>query len=100
MLSLPEVFAGPSSLDVNIDPLTHSLIDSNTVILLNKVDCFPLTTSHTQALFEALQKDGKTWHGAETSHPFWPISVKGELGLRSLSNGLTDLLKTRSFTVM
>lgn len=95
VLSLPEVFSDPASLDVHIDSLTHSLIDSNTIILLNKVDSLPLTAEHTAALSRNLQSDGTTWLGAGSDRPFWPISVKSEIGLKELSSGMTKVLKQR-----
>lgn len=95
VLSLPQVFPDPSSLQVHIDFLTSSLIDPNTIILLNKVDSFPLTTEHTTALSDTLREDGKDWLGASGSRPFWAISVKSEAGLKELSSGITEVLKKR-----
>lgn len=80
---------------MHIDPLTLNLIDSNTLILLNKVDALPLSPSHTSAVVRALESAGKSWLGHGSEAPFWELSVKTETGLREFAKGLTEVLKHR-----
>lgn len=98
VLSLPEVFSSdsPSSpLQARIDPLTLSLIDSQTLVLLNKVDALQVTAEHLDAIAHTLRNEGKTWLGAESERPFWQLSVKSELGLRDFAEGLRRELQKR-----
>lgn len=91
VLSLPEVFGSTEATKnttAYIDPLTLSLIDESTIILLNKIDGFSLTASHFRALSDALRERAP-------SIEFWPISVKEELGLREFVERLKELLKIR-----
>lgn len=98
VLSLPEVFptsaCSSASLDAHVDPLTLSLIDSNTLILLNKSDAIDVSTAHIDALRQTLEKAGKTWLGAG-GKAFWKLSVKSEVGLKEFSEGLREVLKDR-----
>lgn len=99
ILSLEQLFpnhASESPKDPVIDPLTLELIDSNTLILLNKIDSFPPTSSHFEALSRSLSAAGKSWIGRGHEKEFWPVSVKEGTGLREFADGLTKELKKRS----
>lgn len=109
ILSLPSLFpstklssSSTSSFQPFIDPLTLSLIDSNTIIILNKLDLFPqFENAHAIALEQYLKKEGKEWLGSNStaSKGFWKISLneKGNVldGLENLTEGLKDVLKDR-----
>ncbi|GAA5842893.1 hypothetical protein JCM3766R1_005694 [Sporobolomyces carnicolor] len=98
ILSLEQLFpnhASESPKDPVIDPLTLELIDSNTLILLNKIDSFPPTSSHFEALSRSLSAAGKSWIGRGHEKEFWPVSVKEGTGLREFADGLTKELKKR-----
>ncbi|ORY80699.1 tRNA modification GTPase TrmE [Leucosporidium creatinivorum] len=99
VLSLPKVFADSTStstsLEAQIDPLTLSLIDSHTLVLLNKVDALHITSEHLDAITHALRGEGKAWLGSESEQPFWQLSVRSELGLREFAEGLKGELQKR-----
>ncbi|GAA5867482.1 hypothetical protein JCM3774_002919 [Rhodotorula dairenensis] len=91
-----------------IDALTLSLIDRNTLILLNKTDSFSPTEAHLWALQAALRKEGKEWYGClaatqggeeggeeGTERPFWLVSVRDGKGLADLAQGLKHQVQRR-----
>ncbi|GAA5948951.1 hypothetical protein JCM21900_003149 [Sporobolomyces salmonicolor] len=78
-----------------IDPLTLDLVDSNTLILLNKVDSSPPTPEHLRLISATLESAGKHWLGRGWEPPFWEVSVKEGTGLSELAEGLTGELKRR-----
>ncbi|GAA5961558.1 hypothetical protein JCM3765_002626 [Sporobolomyces pararoseus] len=98
VLSLEELFSateGTNSAEPRIDPLTLELIDSNTLILLNKIDSSPPTSSQLQAISSHLKAAGKSWIGEGSEKEFWQISVRDGTGLKKLATDLTAELKRR-----
>ncbi|GAA5924735.1 Mss1p [Sporobolomyces koalae] len=96
VLSLEELF--PQSADPEIpkvDSLTLDLIDSNTLILLNKTDSRPPTMSQLQLISQYLVRNNKHWLGRGREQEFWQVSVKAGTGLKKLASDLTAELKTR-----
>lgn len=92
VLSLPSLFPTPHT--VTIDPLTLSLIDSNTLIILNKTDSLSLTPTQRQLILDALRLAGKDWIGKERGM-MWEISLREGRGLERLVEGLKGVLKER-----
>lgn len=82
-----------------IDPLTLSLIDRDTLILLNKTDSFKPTRAQLDALRDVLREQGKEWYGADGVGGgvggFWLVSVKEGEGLTELAQGLKDQVRRR-----
>ncbi|GAA6010848.1 hypothetical protein JCM11491_004564 [Sporobolomyces phaffii] len=102
VLSLEELFPDsmsssdrPSLASPTIDSLTLDLIDSNTLILLNKTDSSPPTPTQLELISENLARAGKSWIGRGSEREFWPVSVTGGLGLKELAAALTEKLKDR-----
>lgn len=78
-----------------IDPLTLSLIDRDTLVLLNKTDSFKPTRAHLDALRDALREQGKEWYGGGGVGGFWLVSVKEGEGLTEFAQGLKDQVQRR-----
>lgn len=99
LLSLEELFpsshTSDSSFTPSIDPLTLDLIDSNTLILLNKTDSISPSPSQLSSISSSLTQVGKSWLGKGSEKEFWQVSVKEGTGLRELAKGLTAELKRR-----
>lgn len=95
VLSLDQVFTSSSPDTPVIDPLTLSLIDSHTIILLNKVDSSVPSPAQLGALERALESEGKEWFGRGTSEPFRLVSVKEGRGLAELAEVMRAELKRR-----
>lgn len=101
VLSLEALF--PTTTDRSapapIDPLTLSLIDRDTLILLNKTDSFKPTHAHLDALRDALREQGKEWDESRESgggvKGFWLVSVKEGQGLTELAQGLKEQVQRR-----
>lgn len=102
LLSLPSLFPahsrGSDHLEPYIDPLTLSLINNNTLILLNKTDAFfPLSSSHHKSLNAYLESRSINWlnQGERVGHQFWPVSVKTGEGMKGLIMGLKAVLQEK-----
>lgn len=95
ILALADVFPSSANLEAQIDPLTLSLIDHNTLIVLNKVDAFSLTLTHVQAVIAVLERANKVWLGRGGPNELWPMSVKAGTGFREFVEGLKVVLKHR-----
>ncbi|GAA5908796.1 Mss1p [Sporobolomyces salmoneus] len=98
IFSLEQLFpdsASRSQLEPHIDPLTLDLIDSSTLILLNKTDSFLPTKEHLEAISKNLSRAGKNWIGKGKEREFWPVSVKEGTGLKEFAAGLMEELKAR-----
>ncbi|GAA5990684.1 hypothetical protein JCM10908_003188 [Rhodotorula pacifica] len=108
VLSLVQLF--PPWADANsavpavapIDPLTLSLIDKHTLILLNKTDSFTPTPAQLRDLQRMLKQEGKEWYGSgadkaeeQSGQPFWLVSVKEGRGLVELAQGLKVQVQRR-----
>ncbi|GJN88029.1 hypothetical protein Rhopal_000985-T1 [Rhodotorula paludigena] len=87
-----------------VDPLTLSLLDAHTLILLNKLDSTsPPSRAQLDALAAVLAREGKSWlrarEGEEAEEgdgrAFWPVSVKDGTGLAELAEGIKRELKRR-----
>lgn len=95
VLSLDQLFSEQPASQPLIDPLTLSLIDRHTLILLNKTDSVSPTPAQLEALRSALASEGKRWYGCESEQPFWLVSVREGTGLQELAQGLQEQVKTR-----
>lgn len=95
ILALADVFPSSASLEARIDPLTLSLIDRNTLIVLNKIDAFSLTPDHFKAVVSVLERANKVWLGRGEANELWPMSVKAGTGFREFVEGLKVVLKHR-----
>lgn len=92
-----------SSPPPRIDPLTLSLIDGHTLVLLNKLDStLPPSRAQLDALAAVLAREGKAWLGAREGEEdegggraFWPVSVRDGTGLAELAEGIKRELKRR-----
>ncbi|BGP19030.1 mitochondrial splicing system protein [Rhodosporidiobolus nylandii] len=98
VLSLPSLF--PSSLSASpspyIDSQTLSLIDSNTLIILNKSDTSRPSAEQLDALREMLRREGRNWMGEkEETGGFVCVSVKQGEGLGPLAERVKGELKER-----
>ncbi|GAA5844858.1 hypothetical protein JCM9279_000019 [Rhodotorula babjevae] len=85
-----------------IDPLTLSLIDHHTLIVLNKLDAHtePPTDAQLGALEAYLRREGKSWAAAERSEggavgSFALVSVRDGRGLAQLAERLKVEVKRR-----
>ncbi|BGP29443.1 mitochondrial splicing system protein [Rhodotorula toruloides] len=94
VLSLDQLFPSSAPNTPTIDSLTLSLIDSHTLILLNKVDSSVPSSTQLEALERALDGEGKDWFGKGTE-PFRLVSVKEGKGLRELADVMRGELKIR-----
>ncbi|GAA6052205.1 tRNA modification GTPase MSS1, mitochondrial [Rhodotorula toruloides] len=95
VLSVDLLFSSSASNTPIIDPLTLSLIDPHTLILLNKVDSSVPSSAQLEALERALESEGKEWFGKGTSEPFALVSVKEGKGLKELARVMRGELKRR-----
>ncbi|GAA6047701.1 hypothetical protein JCM3770_001728 [Rhodotorula araucariae] len=80
-----------------VDPLTLSLLDPHTLILLNKLDALAAAPTPAQlAQLEAhLVREGKTWLGRGTASAFELVSVRDGRGLEQLAERLKGEVKRR-----
>ncbi|GAA5998090.1 Mss1p [Rhodotorula paludigena] len=94
----------PSSPPPHIDPLTLSLLDAHTLILLNKLDsASPPSRAQLDTLAAVLAREGKSWLGARRGEEeeegggraFWSVSVRDGTGLAELAEGIKRELKRR-----
>ncbi|TNY23352.1 hypothetical protein DMC30DRAFT_32710 [Rhodotorula diobovata] len=87
----------------HIDPLTLSLIDPYTLLVLNKLDARgPPTRAQLEALKGYLRREGRRWAGAragagprEESDEFALVSVRDGTGLAQLAERLKREVKRR-----
>lgn len=104
LLSIVNLFSSSTSnspsdssapLSATIDPLTMSLIDHNTIIVLSKADSFALTKDHREALKTYLTQQNKTWLGRDEDVAMLEVSVKDSTGLDELVGVMAKVLKSR-----
>ncbi|BGP37373.1 mitochondrial splicing system protein [Rhodotorula kratochvilovae] len=88
--------AGPPP-PLHIDPLTLSLLEAHTLILLNKLDAraSPPSPAQLAALEAYLAQEGRTWAGRGTERPFEVVSVRDGRGLAELAERLKGEVKRR-----
>lgn len=84
----------PGTSTAIIDPLTLSLIDRNTLVVLSKADVFDLEAHHRSSLISLLKAEGKDWLGSETEE-LWSLSVKTGQGMDELAQAFKRVLKFR-----
>lgn len=111
VLPLDELFPTTPSTSPNsastpaprIDPLTLSLIDQHTLIVLNKLDARaePPTAAQLSALEAYLRREGKSWAAAAApsedglERAFAIVSVRDGRGLARLAERLKGEVKRR-----
>ena len=86
MVSLPEAAASLETAGAPLDPLTASLVDGDTIFVLNKVDAVPDTMARSKVVIAIAQQTGLTPDLVE-------VSILRELGLQSISDTLKHRLE-------
>ena len=93
LLSASSIFSASSPLTATIPDLALSLVDRNTLIVLNKLDSISHSPAHFKAIARALAGAGKEWIGGEEG--VVGISVHTGEGMEGFVARLRSALKDR-----